>query len=236
MIITGIRIKEGRIHCCGKDCRQRDSAEHEGYDGVPTDKRITENNITNADRIGSGLLEEILGTDNINKAYKRVKSNKGAQGVYGMKVEHLLQYLKDNGEEPTKTILDGRYRPNPVRRVEIPKDNGKMRKLGIPTAVDRVVQQAIAQILSPIYEPQFCKTSYGFRPNRSVHDALKKCLDGQTNGCVEDCACISRSNGKRLEPGMQCSESSTLTTKRPLSSPTLYSLGSDLFNYHDLLV
>lgn len=94
-----------------------------------------------------------------------------------MKVENLLQYLKDNGEELKQSILDGKYRPNPIRRVEIPKDNGKMRKLGIPTAVDRVVQQAIAQILSPVFEPQFSETSYGFRPKRSAHDALKKCKE-----------------------------------------------------------
>lgn len=182
MNVTGIGIKEGRTPCCGKGCRQRDSAEHEGYDGVPTDVRITENNNTNADRAGNGLLEEILCADNLNKAYKRVKSNKGAHGVDGMEVEHLLQYLKDKGEELTKSILDGKYRPNPVRRVEIPKDNGKMRKLGIPTAVDRVVQQAIVQKLSPVFEPQFCETSYGFRPNRSTHDALKKCKEYADQG------------------------------------------------------
>ena len=182
MNVTGVGTKESRIPCCSKGCRQRDNAEHEGYDGALTDVRITENNITNADRIGNGLLEEILSTDNLNKAYKRVKSNKGAHGVDGMEVEHLLQYLKDNGEELTKSILDGKYRPNPVRRVEIPKDNGKMRKLGIPTAVDRVVQQAIAQRLSPMFEPQFCETSYGFRPNRSAHDALKKCKEYADQG------------------------------------------------------
>lgn len=182
MNVTGIGIKEGRTPCCGKGCCQRDSAEHEGYDGAPTETRITENNTTNADRVKKGLLEDILSADNLNKAYKRVKSNKGAHGVDGMEVEHLLQYLKDNGDELTKSILDGNYRPNPVRRVEIPKDNGKMRKLGIPTAVDRIVQQAIAQRLSPMFEPQFCETSYGFRPNRNAHDALKKCKEYANQG------------------------------------------------------
>lgn len=182
MNVTGVGTKESRIPCCSKGCRQRDNAEHEGYDGALTKERITENNITNADRIGNGILEEILSTDNLNKAYKRVKSNKGAHGVDGMEVEHLLQYLKDKGEELTQTILGGKYRPNPVRRVEIPKDNGKMRKLGIPTAVDRVVQQAIAQRLTPMFEPQFCETSYGFRPNRSTHDALKKCKEYADQG------------------------------------------------------
>lgn len=106
--------------------------------------------------------------------HKRVKKNKGAGGVDGMKVDELLQYLRDNGEEIRQSILAGKYQPQPVRRVEIPKDNGKTRKLGIPTAVDRVIQQAIAQVLMPIYEPKFAETSYGFRPKRSAHDALKK--------------------------------------------------------------
>lgn len=91
-----------------------------------------------------------------------------------MEVESLRDYLVNNKEELTKSILDGTYHPNPVRRVEIPKDNGKMRMLGIPTVVDRVVQQAIAQVLSPIYEQQFSRHSYGFRPKRSAHQALNE--------------------------------------------------------------
>jgi len=182
MNVTEIGTKEGRTHCCGNGCRQRDSAEHEGYDGAPTDKRITENNITNADRRGYGILEKILSASNLNRAFKQVKRNKGAHGVDGMEVEHLLQYLKDNGEEIKQSIRDGKYRPNPVRRVEIPKDNGKMRKLGIPTVVDRVIQQATAQILSPMFEPQFSETSYGFRPGRSTHNALRKCREYANEG------------------------------------------------------
>ena len=127
-------------------------------------------------------MEGILSQENLDRAYKQVKRNKGAHGVDGMEVEHLLQYLKDNGEELVKLILDGRYCPNPVRRVEIPKDNGKMRKLGIPTAVDRVLQQAIAQVLIPIFETQFAKTSYGFRPKRGAHDALGKCVEYANKG------------------------------------------------------
>lgn len=92
-----------------------------------------------------------MSRENLNRAYKRVKKNKGAGGVDGMKVDELLQYLRDNGEEIRKSILAGKYQPQPVRRVEIPKDNGKTRKL----AVDRVIQQAIAQVLTPIYEPKF---------------------------------------------------------------------------------
>jgi group II intron reverse transcriptase/maturase len=182
MNVTKAGTKESRIPCCGEGCPQRDSAEHEGYVGALTDKRITENNNTDADREENRLLERILSRDNLNIAYKQVKRNKGAHGIDGMEVEHLLQYLKDNGEELIKSVLDGKYHPNPVRRVEIPKDNGKMRTLGIPTAVDRVIQQAIAQELIPIFEPQFVETSYGFRPKRSAHNALRKCKEYMNQG------------------------------------------------------
>jgi RNA-directed DNA polymerase len=182
MKVTKVGTKESRIPCCSKGCLQRDNAEHEGYAGALTDKRITENNNTNANSRGNELLERILSRGNLNEAYKQVKRNKGSHGVDGMKVEHLLQYLKNKGDELVKLVLDGKYRPNPVRRVEIPKDNGKMRTLGIPTAVDRVLQQAITQVLSPIFEPQFAETSYGFRPKRSAHDALRKCKEYANQG------------------------------------------------------
>src|SRR5690606_35997960 len=112
--------------------------------------------------------------DNLNEAFKRVKANKGSHGVDGMGVDELLQYLRDHGETIKAQILDGKYRPNPVRRVEIPKENGKKRNLGIPTVVDRVIQQAIAQVLTPIYEKQFSDNSFGFRPRRSTHHAMKR--------------------------------------------------------------
>jgi len=174
MNVTEVERKESTKHCCGNGCLQRDSAEHEEEAEALIDKRITENNTADADRQADGLLEEIVSRENLNRAYKRVKRNKGAGGVDGMEVDELLQYLKDNGEEIRKSIVEGTYQPQPVRRVEIPKDNGKTRKLGIPTAVDRVIQQAIAQVLTPIYEPKFVETSYGFRPKRSAHDALRK--------------------------------------------------------------
>ena len=123
------------------------------------------------------MLERILERRNLNEAYKRVKQNHGAGGVDGMKVEELGEYLAVHKEEILRGILGGKYRPNPVLRVEIPKEDGKKRPLGIPTAVDRVIQQAIAQVLTPIYEPKFAGTSYGFRPGRSAHDALRKCLE-----------------------------------------------------------
>ncbi|MCP4648660.1 MAG: group II intron reverse transcriptase/maturase [PVC group bacterium] len=120
------------------------------------------------------LLEEILKRENMNRAYKRVKSNKGSHGIDGMKVEELLEYLKEHGEEIKQSILEGTYSPEPVRRVEISKPEGGVRLLGIPTVLDRVIQQAIAQVLSPIYEEKFSENSYGFRPNRSAHQAVKK--------------------------------------------------------------
>jgi len=154
---------------------QKDSAEHEGYAGAHGPGRIAENNIIDADESEERLLEQIVDSDNLNKAFKKVKSNKGAHGVDEMKVDELLQYLKENGDQLRQSILEGKYHPNPVRRVEIPKEDGKKkRKLGIPTVVDRVIQQAIAQVLTPMFEEQFSDNSYGFRPGRSAHDAIRK--------------------------------------------------------------
>ena len=184
MRVTEAERKESTKHCCGNGCLQRDSAEHEEYAEALIGKRMTENNITNADRGEGRLLEEIVSARNLNRAYRRVKKNKGAGGVDGMSVDELLQYLIDNGEGIRKAILAGEYKPSPVRGVEIPKDNGKTRQLGIPTAVDRVIQQAIAQVLTPIYEPKFAETSYGFRPGRSAHDALRKSREYLNEGYV----------------------------------------------------
>jgi len=174
---------KGRKQKKSKDtCLQIDRAEPEAYAGGQTYIRITENNFTNADQPSYGLLEQILSPTNMNQAYKRVKSNKGSGGIDKMDVESLKDYLVSNKEMLIQSIMGGSYRPNPVRRVEIPKENGKMRMLGIPTVVDRVVQQAITQILSPIYEKQFSTSSYGFRPKRSAHQALNKCKDHITDG------------------------------------------------------
>ena len=128
--------------------------------------------------------EVILSTNNLNEAYKRVKGNGGSGGVDGMAMDELLPYLRAHGQELRTSIFKGKYKPSPVRRVEIPKDNGKTRKLGIPTLVDRVIQQAIAQVLSPMYEPQFSDGSFGFRSNRGAHDALKKAQKYLNDGYV----------------------------------------------------
>lgn len=117
--------------------------------------------------VGSGtkrLLEEILERKNLNEAYKRVKANKGKPGIDGMTVTELLPYLKEQGDRIRQSILEGTYTPQPVRCVEIPKPDGGKRILGIPRVLDRLILQAIAQVLTPIYEEEFSDSSYGFRP------------------------------------------------------------------------
>ncbi|KGR73494.1 group II intron reverse transcriptase/maturase, partial [Ureibacillus manganicus] len=128
------------------------------------------------------LLEKILSNQNMNEAYLRVYRNKGASGVDGITVDELNQYLKENKDELRQRIRTRKYQPQAALRVEIPKENGKMRKLGIPTVVDRVVQQAIHQVLSPIFEKEFSEYSYGFRPNRSCEMAIIKSLEFLNDG------------------------------------------------------
>jgi group II intron reverse transcriptase/maturase len=120
------------------------------------------------------MLERILNRDNLNAAYKRVRANGGAPGVDGMTVDDLLPYLKEHKDELLERIRLGRYRPQPVRRVEIPKSDGGKRLLGVPTVIDRMLQQAVAQVLQPIFEKTFSDSSYGFRPGRNAHQAVKK--------------------------------------------------------------
>ena len=152
-------------------CSQRDSAEHEGYAKASRSfNRIWKER----DSAQPELLEAILYKDNLNRAYKRVKANKGAAGIDGMSVEEVLPYLREHKKELLDRIYRGKYTPSPVRRIEIPKPDGGVRKLGIPTVIDRIIQQAIAQQLMPIYEPLFIETSYGYRPNRSAKDAILK--------------------------------------------------------------
>lgn len=130
------------------------------------------------------MLEEILHRDNLNAAYLRVKRNGGAPGIDGMTVEEMLPYLKEHKEELLASIRGGWYKPKPVRRVEIPKPDGGTRKLGVPTVIDRMIQQAIAQVLEPIFEPLFSESSYGFRPGRNAHQAIKKAEEYYKQGYV----------------------------------------------------
>jgi RNA-directed DNA polymerase len=120
-----------------------------------------------------GLLEKILERDNLLAAWKQVRANRGAAGIDGMETGDFPDFLHRHWETIRRKLLDGSYAPSPVRRVEIPKPDGTKRPLGIPTVLDRVVQQAIAQILTPIYEPVFSDHSHGFRPARSAHDAIQ---------------------------------------------------------------
>ena len=128
------------------------------------------------------LLEKILDDKNLYNAYKQVYKNKGASGVDGVTVEELGVYLFQHKEEIKEQIRNLKYKPRPVRRVEIPKENGKKRKLGIPTVIDRVIQQAIVQVITPLFEPQFSETSYGFRPGRSCEMAIIKALEYFNDG------------------------------------------------------
>lgn len=128
------------------------------------------------------LIERILDKDNVRIALEKVIINKGAAGIDGMKVEELRGYMNANWPSIKQSILERSYRPAPVRRVEIPKPNGGVRKLGIPTAVDRTLQQSIVQILTPIFETEFQENSYGFRPGRSCEQAVLKLLEYLNEG------------------------------------------------------
>ena len=154
-----------------ESCSQRDSAERKGYVRAHRSfNRIWKER----DGAEPDILGKILDGDNMNRAYKRVKANGGAPGIDGMTIEAALPWLKEHKDELIGRIKRGKYTPSPVRRVEIPKPNGGIRKLGIPTVIDRIIQQAIAQKLMPIYEPMFSDGSYGYRPGRSAKDAIER--------------------------------------------------------------
>ncbi len=167
---------------------QNDSAERESYEGAQTLIGMVGDDLVEVQLMSDRMLEYILTPDNLNRAYRQVKANKGSGGIDKMDVEHLLPYLRSHKVEIVESLLDGKFHPNPVRRVEIPKDGGKMRQLGIPTVVDRVIQQAIAQVLGLVYEPKFSDGSYGFRPGRSVHQALRRAQEIINDGykyCID---------------------------------------------------
>jgi RNA-directed DNA polymerase len=132
-------------------------------------KRIVEEQFSN-----DQLLERIVSTENVSKAWKQVRSNKGAPGIDEITVDDFPFTFRECWSEIRSTILEGNYIPSPVQRVEIPKPDGSTRPLGIPTVLDRVIQQAIAQVMNPIFDPHFSESSCGFRPGRSAHDGVKQ--------------------------------------------------------------
>lgn len=179
---------KGKKQKTSESCPQRNSAEREKYEGAPTSLGIVGDELVEVRLSSDRMLEYILTPDNLNRAYKQVKANKGSGGIDRMGVNQQLPYLREHKDELTESLLGGRYRPNPVRRVEIPKDGGKTRQLGIPTVVDRVIQQSISQVLSLIYEPKFSESSYGFRPRRSAQQAVQKAQEIINRGykyCVD---------------------------------------------------
>jgi len=156
---------------------QEDRVELEGNAGALSISSTSEKETNDGKWYAVGLLEKILDPNNMNMAFKKVKANKGSHGIDGMTVDELLPFLRENGDRIKQAIMEGTYSPKPVRRVEIPKPDGGIRLLGIPTVLDRVIQQAIAQVLSPIYEREFSDSSYGFRPGRNAHQAIRKCKE-----------------------------------------------------------
>ena len=139
----------------------------------------------------SSLMKQILSSDNLNRAYLQVVRNKGAEGVDGMKYTELKEHLVKNGEIIKEQLRTRKYKPQPVRRVEIPKPDGGVRNLGVPTVTDRFIQQAIAQVLTPIYEEQFHDHSYGFRPNRCAQQAILTALDMMNDAHVCSCGAVN---------------------------------------------
>ena len=151
---------------------------------VPNRERVVNSSETerNERMDTSSLMEQILSKENLNTAYLQVVRNKGAEGVDEMKYTELKEHLAKNGEIIKEQLRTRKYKPQPVRRVEIPKSDGGVRNLGVPTVTDRLVQQAIAQVLTPIYEEQFHDHSYGFRPNRCAQQAIITALDMMNDG------------------------------------------------------
>lgn len=148
----------------------KDRLETEGVQRVPSISVASSKETSGA--VPDDLMQRILSRENLLLALKRVERNKGSHGVDGMKVDELRPFLHENWLFIKDSILKGKYKPSAVRRVEIPKPDGGLRLLGIPTVLDRLIQQAISQILSKVFDPQFSQNSFGFRPNRSAHQAL----------------------------------------------------------------
>jgi RNA-directed DNA polymerase len=154
--------------------------------GVSGTVRPEEQQITMANNepciLAQNLMEKICERTNLNRAYKRVKSNKGSAGIDGMTTTELGAYIREHREEIVQSLLKGTYEPQPVKGVKIPKADGGERQLGIPTVMDRLIQQAILQVIEPIFEGNFSNSSYGFRPKRSAHQALKSAEEHVAEG------------------------------------------------------
>ena len=177
----------------------------------------------------SELLEKILDKRNMNEAYKKVCANKGAGGVDGMGLSELDGYIRENWDSIREQIRKRSYKPQPVRRVEIPKPDGSKRNLGIPTVMDRVIQQGIVQIISPMCEPLFSESSYGFRPNRSCEMAIRDMLMFPTMKSLD----AKKSDGKaeKAAPKTASEEAPTVQETIDFSKVKIEPLFTDMVDF-----
>ena len=136
----------------------------------------------NRQAMSEDIITKILDRNNLNKAFKNVKANKGASGIDDLSIEETAKYIKENKDTIVWQLYNRKYQPQPVRRVEIPKPNSGVRKLGIPIVLDRIIQQAMVQVMSPMFEPYFSEYSYGFRPKRCCQQAIIKALEYMNDG------------------------------------------------------
>ncbi|WP_198592010.1 group II intron reverse transcriptase/maturase [Kyrpidia spormannii] len=170
-----MRSREGRRQpkTLNRDCPREEVVKPRGIVGEPSPSPAQSGTSPRGDQ-GDSLMEKVVARDNMLAALKRVEQNKGAPGVDGIPTENLREQIRAEWPRIREELLAGTYRPQPVRRVEIPKPGGGQRMLGIPTVMDRLIQQALLQVLTPIFDPEFSEASYGFRPGRRAHDAVKK--------------------------------------------------------------
>ncbi|BDZ32025.1 hypothetical protein MH1LPH_24910 [Lactiplantibacillus brownii] len=165
--------------------QKTEQADHQGIDSLEDKGNLGAHSVTDGESTvqnGVPFVDLVLARGNLNLTFKRVRRNKGAAGIDGMTINQLSEYIYKHRDELLESLRNGTYCPKPVRRVEIPKPDGSTRKLGVPTVIDRMVQQAVVQVLSPIYEQVFSDNSYGFRPGRSAHDAIKKVMSLYNQG------------------------------------------------------
>ena len=168
-----------------RQSQKTEQADHQSRIGLEDQRHAGARSIISGEGTmisGTEFSKRVLTRNNMNLAFSRVKKNKGAAGLDGMTVEDLLPYLREHKEELLGQLVQGTYRPQPVKRVEIPKPNGGKRKLGIPTVVDRLVQQAVAQVMTPVFEQVFSDNSFGFRPNRSAQQAISRVVSLYNQG------------------------------------------------------